>query len=180
MNPYHTLSIQSDATEQEIKNAYRDAAKKAHPDKGGSDEKMQQLNKAYSILSDPDKRDYYDKTGQEKTNQPSFDQKFIATMESLLFGAIESAPHENIMDVIRVQLSLNRNKVLDEVVTCKNQLKKLNRVRDKIKSKKENIFHQIIDRNTGQLNKNILIYENEIIFIDHCKEKLSDYIFSNK
>ena len=59
MNPYDVLGVATDATPEVIKSAYRDRAKAAHPDKGGSKEAMQPLSRAYEILSDPDKRIAY-------------------------------------------------------------------------------------------------------------------------
>ncbi|MFU2193288.1 DnaJ C-terminal domain-containing protein [Mycoplasma sp. 4079] len=68
---YEILGVSKTATEQEIKTAYRSLAKKYHPDKlkdGTSDEKMKELNEAYSILSDPEKRKVYDQYGHDAAN----------------------------------------------------------------------------------------------------------------
>jgi len=50
MNPYDILGINSDASEDEIKKAYRTLAKKSHPDKGGSVEKFREINDAYTKI----------------------------------------------------------------------------------------------------------------------------------
>lgn len=63
MSHYETLGIQKDATQDEIKKAYRRLASKHHPDKGGSNEEFQKLEEAYRILSDPQKRAQYDAGG---------------------------------------------------------------------------------------------------------------------
>jgi curved DNA-binding protein CbpA len=67
MTLYDKLNIKKDATPDEIKKAYRKSAKKNHPDKKGDPEEMQAINKAYAILKDPEKRDRYDRTGEEET-----------------------------------------------------------------------------------------------------------------
>src|SRR6185312_12187162 len=59
-NYYNILEITTTATLAEIKKAYRNLAKTHHPDRGGSEEKMKQLNEAYEVLSDEGKRKQYD------------------------------------------------------------------------------------------------------------------------
>ena len=49
---YEVLGVPSDADEKTIKKAYRQAALVAHPDKGGTDAEFQQVNEAFSVLSD--------------------------------------------------------------------------------------------------------------------------------
>lgn len=61
MNYYETLGVDRKATPDEIKKAYRKLAGKHHPDKeGGDTAKFQEIQKAYEILSDPQKRQQYD------------------------------------------------------------------------------------------------------------------------
>ncbi|KAF7333023.1 hypothetical protein MVEN_02408600 [Mycena venus] len=50
---YKVLGVARDADERTIKKAYRKAAKTAHPDKGGSEQKMAALNEAYEVISNP-------------------------------------------------------------------------------------------------------------------------------
>ncbi|KLO17381.1 hypothetical protein SCHPADRAFT_925865 [Schizopora paradoxa] len=57
---YKVLGVARDADERTIKKAYRKAAKTAHPDKGGSEEKMAAVNEAYEVLSDPELRARFD------------------------------------------------------------------------------------------------------------------------
>lgn len=59
---YSLLGLAPDATATEIKRAYRSAAKRHHPDAGGSADSMDAINLAYSTLSDPAKRHDYDFT----------------------------------------------------------------------------------------------------------------------
>ncbi|ORY23810.1 hypothetical protein BCR39DRAFT_548578 [Naematelia encephala] len=57
---YKVLGVPRDADERQIKKAFRTAAKNAHPDVGGSEEKMAALNEAYEVLSNPELRARYD------------------------------------------------------------------------------------------------------------------------
>ena len=62
---YEVLGVSSNATQEEIKSAYRKLAKQYHPDLHPGDdaaaEKFKQVNEAYSIVGDPDKRQKYDR-----------------------------------------------------------------------------------------------------------------------
>ena len=62
-NYYKVLGVSKDATSEEIKNKFRELVKKTHPDKTkeDSEEAMVELNKAYEILSDEERKERYDK-----------------------------------------------------------------------------------------------------------------------
>lgn len=62
---YQILGVPRDATQAEIKKAYRRLAHQYHPDKeGGDEERFKQINEAYQVLGDPEKRRQYDQFGQ--------------------------------------------------------------------------------------------------------------------
>lgn len=62
-NFYEILGVAKDATQEEIKTKFRELAKKTHPDrtKKDSEEEMAEINKAYEVLSDQERRERYDK-----------------------------------------------------------------------------------------------------------------------
>ena len=68
MEYYSALGVSKSASQSEIKKAYRQKAKKLHPDRNPGDaeaeSKFKQLSEAYSILSDPEKRAVYDQYGK--------------------------------------------------------------------------------------------------------------------
>ncbi|MDR3687671.1 MAG: molecular chaperone DnaJ [Coriobacteriia bacterium] len=63
-NYYDTLGIKKDASTDEVKKAFRRLARKHHPDAGGDEEKFKEINEAYEVLSDAEKRSQYDQYGQ--------------------------------------------------------------------------------------------------------------------
>src|SRR6266704_2570320 len=70
---YESLGVSKTATEDEIRSAFRKLARKYHPDvakdKKVAEEKFKQINEAYEVLSDPEKRQKYDQLGAN-WNQP--------------------------------------------------------------------------------------------------------------
>lgn len=60
---YKILGIEKNASSEDIKNAFRKLAMQHHPDRGGDAEKFKEVNEAYRVLSDAQKRAQYDRFG---------------------------------------------------------------------------------------------------------------------
>src|SRR3989344_7606346 len=63
MDYYEILGIKKDASQDEVKKAFHRLAHKYHPDKGGDENKFKEINEAYQVLSDAQKRAQYDQFG---------------------------------------------------------------------------------------------------------------------
>lgn len=61
---YEILGLSKSASAEDIKRAFRRMAQEHHPDKGGDPEKFKEVNEAYQVLSDTEKRQQYDQYGQ--------------------------------------------------------------------------------------------------------------------
>jgi curved DNA-binding protein len=82
---YQIMGVQRDATQEEIKRAYRKLARKYHPDvskESDAEARFKEVGEAYEVLKDPEKRAAYDqlganwKAGQEFRPPPDWDQGF--------------------------------------------------------------------------------------------------------
>lgn len=62
---YNVLGVSKNASQEEVKKAYREKAHKYHPDKNGGDEaKFKEVNEAYQVLGNAEKRSQYDQFGR--------------------------------------------------------------------------------------------------------------------
>src|SRR6186997_2012928 len=72
---YTTLGVARDATEADIKKAFRKLARQYHPDvakdKKGAEAKFKELNEAYEVLGDPQRRKKYDELWSDWNEQGS-------------------------------------------------------------------------------------------------------------
>ncbi len=73
---YQTLDVERDATPDQIKRAYRKLARKYHPDvseASDAEERFKEVQEAYEVLKDPEKRAAYDRFGQHWKNGQDFE-----------------------------------------------------------------------------------------------------------
>ena len=88
---YDILGVPRDASEEDIKKAFRQQALKYHPDRNkdaGSAEKFKEINEAYQVLSDPEKRKMYDQLGYEGLKNSGIASGFSGFEDLGGFGSI--------------------------------------------------------------------------------------------
>jgi curved DNA-binding protein len=82
---YETLGVPRDASNEDIRKAYRKLARENHPDVNkdpGADDRFKEISEAYEVLRDPDKRKRYDqlganwKAGQDVSGAPGWEEVF--------------------------------------------------------------------------------------------------------
>lgn len=135
---YETLEVSKDATPKEIKKAYFRLSKQHHPDKGGDEHKFKEINAAYEILSDPEKRAKYDKYGLEGVDDESGAAARGEDLFSMFFGGASrrgrgggggprkgpSVNHpirvslEDLYNGKTVKLAINRKVIVGDVKEC--------------------------------------------------------------
>ena len=113
---YQTLGVARDASDEQIKRAFRRLAMHHHPDRGGDAEQFKKVEEAYRVLSDPRSRAQYD-TPQHQGFQFHFNQGSPFDFDSIfdIFGAkFQQAPQ-------RPQARLQINLTLRDIVTAQRR-----------------------------------------------------------
>lgn len=104
-NPYQTLGVDRNASADEIKKAYRKLANLYHPDKeGGSKSKFQELQEAYSVLGDQQKRAQHDNPASAHFGAGFGGQPFNFDTIFDIFGARFQQPHQQQRSQARMTL----------------------------------------------------------------------------
>jgi curved DNA-binding protein CbpA len=94
---YDLLGVKSDASVDEIKQAFKEKAKHVHPDAGGSEEEFKVLNEAYKTLIDNEKRIAYDITGEILT--PQEEQTYLILIDYLRSIIVESVQSKTVISI---------------------------------------------------------------------------------
>ena len=185
-NPYNTLDVEVDSTDADIKQAYRDKSKETHPDKGGSNEEFQEVNKAYVILSDPEKRKQFDETG--KVDEDNTEDNIYNDIAGLFYEFLESYQGDfESADIIKLMTGgigeiIGHNK--KELIAVDDKIEKIkkfkNRITKKSKETANNIFDDIIEGKLNALEKSKLPIDNLITKYKQIKEIFSEYECSVK
>ena len=91
MDYYSTLGINRNASQEEIKKAYKKMSMQHHPDRtGGDDSKFKEINEAYQNLSDPQKKQMYDQFGTTDPRQRQYNsQNYEFNFNGSPFGGMD-------------------------------------------------------------------------------------------
>lgn len=114
MDPYAELDVARDADATRIKRAYRDKAKRAHPDAGGDADAFARLSTALAILSDPKRRARFDETGDAGPERmDSIDTDAIQCIAEVVVSILHQSPdpsREDALNTVRNVLIINRQR----------------------------------------------------------------------
>lgn len=144
---YDTLGVGHDATPEDIQRAYRHKAKQHHPDAGGKAEAFHAIVAAHKVLSDPDKRQRYDQTGEaEDKPEVSPDVPAINILQQVVRDIMNSDA-EDVLAGVRDVLTSTIGAIDGEIAKLEARAKKLVKQKARLKrTKKANgTFSTILD-----------------------------------
>jgi DnaJ-class molecular chaperone len=144
-NPYQTLNINKTATDAEVERAFKQAAKRTHPDKpGGSKEKFNEAVRSKQLLLDPARRKHYDQTGNFTDPEPDNSANFpISLIMNIITNAaarfannVGGDPTQtNLLDHVRKQLTDTLNKGKLQRATHQKVADTLKQIEQRLKQK---------------------------------------------
>jgi curved DNA-binding protein CbpA len=184
-NPYDTLGVPKDADAQAIKQAYRKKANGSHPDKGGVVEEFHAIVLAYSILSDPDKREKYDRTGQtdgatlskEDRLWSEATKKVTQTFAEVLGQVGEiNAERVDLLGEVKRCITAGIRKCNADIHHWEKVVKHLEQVKGRLVCKNENDFlGHWLDSQVDNAKKSIELTKDFIEVCDKSMELVGQY-----
>ena len=170
---YDLLGISREATQEEIKKAYRDMSKEHHPDKGGDREEFETIQKAYETLSDPEKREYYDMYG---TDKESFDLVIAAAVT--LFKRVMELEPDNIGVFVKDSVDQVCRDLNNQISGFNRQIEKIDLIISRIKTAPKNDFlRAVLNNDKKAMQHNIEILEDRKDITEQAAELLGEYVF---
>lgn len=185
---YAILGVDRTASLSEIRKAYRMAAKKAHPDTGGSPERFALVKLAYDVLSDPLRRKQYDDTGEAEAKPVDNElsealQEIYASLDFVLneCGRKDMEPSEiDLVADMRKTLEIKLDQVRQSLANPKSALRKLKKLsgRFKVKDKTQtNFLEQFVAGKIGQLEAHLSQVEHQIKKLEYAIRFIKTYDF---
>lgn len=133
---YEVLGVPKTASDDEIKKAWRDFAKKHHPDRGGNADIFKEGQAAYEVLSDPDKKRQYDSPASNPFDGFNFNNSGRPNVHDIINdfmfggGSPRRKPANNVLRVafrasiediykgVQTGITYNRTRIKGDVVNC--------------------------------------------------------------
>ncbi|WP_372809338.1 J domain-containing protein [Litorivivens sp.] len=175
MNPYDVLGISKEATQGDIKAAYKQAAQRAHPDKkeGGDATEYILIQEAYAILSDPQAKAHYDKTGETAGNTRTVVEQRLVTLFAYLLD--ESCDSGNLVHAAERAMSASNQSFVALLRKSEARLIRLRSLRTRVAAQARNLFTELIDGRIEEEIANIANYERELDINNAVVDMLADY-----
>lgn len=135
IDPYAMLGIERDADDNQVKAAYRKAAKGMHPDSGGDADQFARLQTCYDLLRDPVRRKVFDDTGFDPQLADPRDLKGLMLLEPLVNDVILDEREPGSFDPVAAM----RRKLSDEIVSARFHILEMERHRSRVRNHMDRI-----------------------------------------
>lgn len=153
MNLYDALEIPKSSTAEEIKAAYRRMAMKYHPDRNPYDEdkhRFVEVQKAYEVLRDEERRAEYDATGVWGDEKPSLEMRArqeLASLFNQILSLQDIPPGVDIVKMMKDSVGAALSRQQDQLRSLNRERQKVARVRSRLScTSKEGILLALLEQ----------------------------------
>lgn len=133
---YATLGVAQDASQEDIKDAFRRRAQATHPDKGGAPGEFERVREAYEVLSDPTRCRNYDETGQT-TAVPSIEEEAEGVLAHIFTQYLDSGEGEDPLVSMRSVLGNSKQQQASVLKTADKTLTRISKLKGTLTRKTE-------------------------------------------
>ena len=177
---YTILDVENDASQEDIKKAYRKKAQAHHPDKEGGDEELfKEIQKAYEILSDANKRKHYDETGEE--SKDNLNNEVIESLIGIVLNVVQNSDvrHVNILDSVRALVYQQQRRHLDNQNQMEKQMERILEASKRLSynGNEENILKLALESQANKLNTSIKEVEKVLEIGEEILNVVSNYTY---
>ncbi len=184
MSLYDDLGVASTASAATVKAAHRAAAKRDHPDRGGDRHRFDRIQRAYDVLSDPERRRRYDETGlYDESPENAEEQEGLGLVQRLvteiLYGPADLAQ----LDLIGTALAAakaGREKAAGGVAATERNLERLAMVRGRLERRSTegaDSIAALLDHQERELHLNLPKIARALRVHDRAIALLQDYSY---
>jgi len=185
---YKTLGVKKNASDEQIKKAFRKKAKAVHPDQNPevNPEEIKEVNRAYEVLANPTKRERYDngedadqEDGQESAIRNIVTSVFESTMARCMDGNIQFKK-QNIIKIMTDAISSKIQMIKTAARTAHGQKKILLDIQTRLESTKaeENFLIKVMENKLEFIDRGIANAEKNIEDHTAARIKIELYKYS--
>ena len=183
---YQILGVRRSAAPEEIQRAYRRKAKTSHPDGGGSVKAFSELSTAYTVLTDPNRRERYDRTGEIEPARPNnLDVSAIEVIAQKLGLIIHAECDVTSVDIDALIEQAIRADIAERnagISSLRRAMERARRLRDRVKRKtngEDNMLARVLDWHETTAKSHIKQSEEAVSSMERALEILKDYSFAD-
>lgn len=183
---YEVLGVRKNATEATIRKRYRKLAAQYHPDRNTGDpealQRYHEVTEAYEVLSDPERRAEYDRTGAagRKRAQYEYDPRLLSVLAPMVIQVLQELTHQDKLREVDVVNSL-RVRIDTLLVNLRTQIQSMENAKSRLKvaekrfkykdgTEGETLLGAIVRDQLAGLERNIEDVKKEYDTLKKCRE----------
>lgn len=184
---YRVLGVGRCAAQDDLRRAYRRKAKSSHPDSGGSVGAFGEIATAYAVLSDPERRERYDLTGEiDPPRADTLDASAIEVIAQKLGLIIHAEQDVTALDIgaliegaIREDMAQRRANIASHSRAIERTTKLRARVKRKANGQ-DNMLAKVLDWHEASVKDQIKKNEAAVSSLERALAILKDYSFAEE